>query len=216
MKELYLIPKHQYDVMKTKTNHHHDDQPQTTNDPSHTPGVRQNNIPKVRKSHTPKLRKSIPQVGQQWRTKVLPPPLRKPIEMKSISYGRSQIKVNPNIHHLLSMKFFGKNLAHARILLDHFEKNGIIEWNEYGDILHPIKGYNIVDFMFDIISSKKMIDSKKFNDYKFLINSVNIPMTYIQNSHIRHHLTHNPPTRITAGHSRLSRPSKSSTLWKTF
>ena len=63
MKELYLIPKHQYDVMKTKTNHYHDDRPQTTNDPFHTPGIRQNNIPKVRKSHTPKLRKSIPQAG---------------------------------------------------------------------------------------------------------------------------------------------------------
>ena len=81
----------------------------------------------------------VPQPGQQWQTRMLPPPLQKNINMKGMRHDKNyEVKKNPNIQHHLAMKLYGKDLSHARLLLNHLEKSGDVEWNEYGDILHPL------------------------------------------------------------------------------
>ena len=69
-----------------------------------------------------KSKYKVPDVGQKWRTRILPPPLQNPIYMKGINYNRNDKPKNSNIQQQLTMKFYGKHLSHARVLLDHLEK----------------------------------------------------------------------------------------------
>ena len=185
MKELYLIPKHQFEVLSNK-NHVNSKGNNITSKPKITNMVKTPNLVRSNKPKT--IKRKVPLVGQQWGTRLLPPPIQKPVHMKGIKYSYKETSKNPNINQQLSMKFFGKNLSHARILLDHLDKSGLVEYNEYGDIFQPINGYNIVDFIEDIISNDK-ISAYKFEDYKYIVNFTNIPLHFIKNKEFKNYLS---------------------------
>ena len=134
--------------------------------------------------------------------------------MKGINYNHSDKPKNSNIQQQLTMKFYGKDLSHARVLLDNLEKSGNIEWNEYGDITHPINGYNAVKFIEDVIKRNK-INASKVEDYKFIINSGNIPLYIINNKELKNYLTQDPPTTIIGKSGKLFK-SRRSPNWNIY
>ena len=201
MKELYLLPKHQFDLLKSKNGV----RSPTTSHPSHvsksmgsdsnistTPTRKSSKCPR-NKVTRPKKSK-LKQQQQQWGTHT-PPTLPTPIHLKGFSYNRVEKPKNSNLHQQLGMKFFGKNLSHARVVLDHLEKSGIVEWNDYGDMTQPLNGYNILTFMEDIISKDK-IGLSKVEDYKFLINATNLPLDMVKNKDLKSYLMQNPPSTV--------------------
>ena len=158
MKEFYLLPKHQFEILTSKKD------PIVNIDTKKEPIVNMDKPPKELlperikncsskiglckpnkkniKSQVSQFKTKnfkVPQPGQQWQTRMLPPPLQKNINMKGMRHDKNyEVKKNPNIQHHLAMKLYGKDLSHARLLLNHLEKSGDVEWNEYGDILHPL------------------------------------------------------------------------------
>ena len=224
MKEFYLLPKHQFEVLNSKkvANGDVDKNPkefstektkgETSRKPRNTRNV-QSKFPKVKPS---KMNKT-PQPGQRWRTRMLPPPLKKSINMKGMIYhnNNNENKKNPNIQHHLAMKLYGKDLSHAKLLLNHLEKTGDVEWNEYGDILHPLRGYNIVNFMVDVVTSDKL-NLSKLEDYKFIFNTANIPIDYIKNKRLLKHINQNPPSTIVGKKSKIFTQSQVKPSWTTF
>ena len=216
MKELYLIPKHQYDVMKSKNslNGNNTSKSSISEISNYSTPVKANRSKFIRTNKIVKSKSKVPHDGQKWQTRILPPPLQNRIYMKGIKYNRNDKPVNSNIQQQVTMKFYGKQLSHARVLLEHLEKSGNVEWNEYGDITHPINGYNIVTFMEDIIKKDK-ISPSKVEDYKFIINSGNIPLYIIKNKELKNYLTQDPPTTVIAKNGKLFK-SKSSPHWNTY
>ena len=117
MKELYLIPKHQFEMMKNRS-------PKTDNNGK--PNLSAHMQPSITaKSKTTVVNKgklhkrSVPTVGQEWGTRVLPPPLENIVPIRGVSYNHSDKPKNPNIQQYLTMKFSDNHLSHARILLNH-------------------------------------------------------------------------------------------------
>ena len=144
--------------------------------------------------------------------RILPPPLQKPVYLKGVYYNRDEKSKNSNIQQQLAMKFYGKNLSHARVLLNHLEKSGVVEWNEYGDISQPINGYNIIKFMEDVIVKDK-INPNKVEDYKFIIHSSNLPLSVIKNQELKDHLTQYPPSTVISRKGKLFRQAP---RWNSF
>ena len=220
MKELYLIPKHQFEMMKSKnslTSKNNDNTkssvPKISNR-STSPKITRSNFTRLNKNKVLKSKSKVPDVGQKWGTRILPPPLQNPVYMKGINYNREDKPTNFNIEHQLTMKFYGKHLSHARVLLDHLEKSGNVEWNEYGDISHPINGYNVVNFLEDVIKKNK-ISPSKVEDYKFIISSGNIPLYIIKNKELKNYLTQDPPRTVIGKSGKLFN-SKTSPQWNTY
>ena len=120
MKELYLIPKHQFEMMKNRN-------PKTDNSDKSNLSTHMQPTTSVKSKSTlvnkGKVHKrSVPTVGQEWGTRVLPPPLENIVPIRGVSYSHSDKPKNPNIQQYLTMKFSGRNLSHARILLNLLEK----------------------------------------------------------------------------------------------
>ena len=239
MKELYLIPKHQFELMKSKssssskssTNSTTNSITTSTNGTNPTTDSNKTKIVRPSKITRPKFnnrnKPKIPKIGQEWGTRVLPPILQNSIPLKGISFNHDQNKKNPNIQAQLSMKFYGTHLSHARVLLNHLEKSGLVDWDEYGDIFKPFNGYNVIDFIEDVISTWK-IDISKLEDYWMIINSTNLPLHFIKNPVLKNYINQkiNPTTAITTTTTRSSRgkktnkgkliPSKSKPRWDIY
>ena len=96
----------------------------------------------------PRHCKKSPEIGEQWMTRVIPPPLQKGIKMKGIRPFKydgdsNHIHKNPNILQELSTELQGKNLIRGKLLLKYIENSGQLEWDELGDIYRPMSGYTL-------------------------------------------------------------------------
>ena len=175
MKEFYLIPKHQFQLMNSHK-------------PTPTPSSGQVNLSPPTK---PRHCKKSPEIGEQWMTRVIPPPLQKGIKMKGIRPFKydgdsNHIRKNPNILQELSTELQGKNLIRGKLLLKYIENSGQLEWDELGDIYRPMSGYNIIQFISNIVNGTSL-DDDQMDPYKLLILSSNIPFHHIKNQKLRNY-----------------------------
>ena len=173
MKEFYLVPKHLYDAMKS-----------TTTVKKKGSDIIKGRIPN---SSTTNIKRRIPKIGEQWQTKIPPPPLRNQITLNSIKGTDTNDK--PNIYTHLSLRMSGKELQRATLILKHFDKSNDMKWDEYGDLYSPINGYNIIDIIHDLIYHEKISNIDKLNDFKYIITSSALPIHYIKNKFIKEHLS---------------------------
>ena len=167
MKELYLIPKHIYDIMQT-------DKSQTDI--------------KTKKKHNNRL-------NERWGTTVLPPPLQNKVHLNPIKIpdtrksNNRQHHYKPTIYDQLNLRFKPENLHLANLILKYFEKSSSTLWDEYGDLFSPISGYNIIDIIHDFIFDTDIKDPLKIDSYRFLVSSTNLPLHYIRNNSLKNNLT---------------------------
>ena len=237
MKELYLIPKHLYDVMKpTKSLN------ETTNKgiqrTTTTTTTTQDNT--TNNSYKPRT----PNIGERWQTKIPPPPFQitsnkrskipsppiqnqirpskrrleiqlppppPPLHTSSNHKQVHNLNKNPNIYTQLSLRMTGKELQRATLILKHFDAGGDIKWNEYGDMYSPINGYNIIDIIHDLIYREEITNTNKLNDYKYIITSSSLPMHYIKNKFIKDNLIYN-----TSGGSTNKRKTQKGGIWISY
>ena len=186
--------------MKSKRNTVSSKTTPLTNVPSNKPFK----TPVPKKHKRDKKARCFPVVGQRWQTKLAPPPLQKSIPLKGIVYDRKEVPKNVNIQQQLGMNFHGKDLSHAKVLLNHLERSGIVEWDEYGDLFKPVNGYNVIDFLSDVILFNKL-GPDKLNDYSFIIQTANIPLHFIRNTSLKNYMIQSRSTRtITSSKRTLS------------
>ena len=174
MKEFYLLPKHQFELMNSKKKKIVAGDGDSVN-PTTTPC----NIKKGEK-------KKKPEIGERWGTRIIPPPIRKSIAVKGMKYN-SKIHPNSNIQQELSSQLQGKNLTRGKLILKHIENSGNIKWDEFGDIYNPLNNYNIIDFIKDITSNDAIADIK-IADYKLLVLLGNVPLHYIKNERLKKYI----------------------------
>ena len=186
MKELYLIPKHIYEIMQSGSNHGND---------------------KPKNNRTP-------QKGEHWRTTLLPPPLQNKIHLNEVKIPDLYKSNNNKQHHKsslqdqLNLRFKPENLPHAKLILKYFERSPDTQWDDYGDLFTPINGYNIIDIIHDFIFKIDIKDPLKINNYRFLVSTTNMPLHYIRNNPLKkslsndnqfHNLNIKTPQKVGAG-----------------
>ena len=70
-------------------------------------------------------------------------------------------------------------------MLKFIEKNNSsIKWDINGDLIEPIKNYNIIDFIRKLSETKGKIDDIYVNDYKYLFATLYIPHWLIKNKDV--------------------------------
>ena len=167
MKELYLIPKHVYDIMQAGTS-------QTTIKSKKKPSIHLN---------------------ERWGTTVLPPPLQNKIHLNPVKIpdtrksNNRQQHYKPTIYDQLNLRFKPEKLHLANLILKYFEKSSSTLWDEYGDLFSPISGYNIIDIIHDFIFDTDIKDPLKIDSYRFLVSSTNLPLHYIRNNSLKNNLS---------------------------
>ena len=121
MKELYLIPKHVYDVMNSGRGNVKDNI--DTNDNTLTFNKRKGD-----RSLKPK---------EKWVTRMLPPPIQDRITLKTVNTpndnndGNSK---NPSLFDHLSLRIGAHEISRAKLILKHLEKSNKVLWDDHGDI----------------------------------------------------------------------------------
>ena len=165
MKELYLIPKHIYDVLNSS-------------DTSKNVNIALNILSKEKGN----IENSTNEVGQ-WKTRIPPPPLQKPILLNEIKVPRKKT-TKSKLHELLPLKIKTSTLPRARLLLKLFEKCNSIEWDINGDITSPINNYNIIDIIGELVEKKDNVEREELYIYNHLISIANIPSWLIKNEKV--------------------------------
>ena len=135
--------------------------------------------------------------GEQWKTRILPPPLQNSILLNEIKVPEKKtqnLSSTTSLYELLPLRIKkSSDLSRARVLLKHFEKNGNITWDSFGDIFSPINNYNIIDIINDLINKSDKIEKKRLDDYKHFISIANIPTWLIKNETILNAIKRDPP-----------------------
>ena len=129
-----------------------------------------------------RMENRLPKEGEQWQTRILPPPLQNNVKLKQIKIPDKKDISNPSIHEVLNLKIKSNDISHARTLLRYFENSGIVTWNSHGDLYSPLNNYNIIDIIYDFIYKNPIYDNKKIEDYRYLISATNIPSWLIKNN----------------------------------
>ena len=209
MKELYLIPKHLYGIMKPSS------AVKKIQDDVKCGNVKDVNTTAIKrtKPNKSKLQKCIaskristdrkrrirriPKIGERWQTIIPPPtPPRPPLKIQNMNNNNSnnnihKKKINPNIYNMLNLKIIGKEMPRAKLILKHFENSEDVRWNEHGDLYSPINAYNVVDIIHDLVYKvgTDKIGSQKLDDMKYIVNASSLPLHYIKNTNFLKYVT---------------------------
>ena len=192
MKELYLIPKHLYDAMKigkektsiTGPDGENDDDDDDNDDGDDDTGNRSSVSNKHRKIRLPK-------VGEQWRTRILPPQIQNQIKLKSIHPPEKNSK-NGSLYEQLNLEIGTGKIARARLILKHFENSNKLIWGEHGDLYSPLSNYNVINIIRDFIYQEDIGGSNKLEDYKYLVSITGLPKHLIENKALLRFLSADP------------------------
>ena len=97
--------------------------------------------------------------------------------------------LKPPLDTLINLAFPMATRNNALALFRIFEKIPNMNWGENGDLLYPINNYNILDIIDNMISVKKVIPSIYLDDYKYLIQTTNFPMSLIKNTSLKEYIS---------------------------
>ena len=172
MKELYLVPKHIYEVMNNGNSII-----------KNTDGNNNSTIGEDTEMDHNQNKVITPKPGEKWRTRILPPPVQNKIRLNEIAVPEKNIKTPPLYEHL-NLRISNNEIGRARIILKHIEKSNKIFWDDYGDIYTPLNNYNIINIIYDFIYQVDIRDPKKLGDYRYIITITDIPLHMIKNKHI--------------------------------
>lgn len=93
--------------------------------------------------------------------------------------------MNPDLENLLDLKFPPTSVRYAKALLSLFKNKSHIKWDEMGNLITPIDGYNLVDMIKKMVQEKSLLELNELPFYKMLTTTASIPLELIKNNQVR-------------------------------